>query len=212
MTSSVLPPWSAKVTVVTEASSLSSLVHARRECGVTSVYVPKNAACASPSANSKRYLPPTRTSMSQESNVIPNDLGTHHCRNSSGLVHAWNTRRRGPLTVRVTTSSRSDVRSTVGLLFTRVGSVSLVVGIDLLLPFQFLDDLVQRNEAGVPELAVPLDPCRLLVEVARTEGAGPNAPDLRRRHEPRLLEDADMLPHPREGHAERLGQVGDRRV
>src|SRR6476619_7626149 len=149
MTSKVLPPWSAKVTVVTEPSSVSSLVQARRECGVTSLYVPKNAACESPYANSKRYVPPTRTSSSQESRDIPNDFGTHHCLNSSGLVHASKTRRAGPLTVRVTTSSRSDVRSTVAVFFMRAGSLSLVVTIDLLLPCQFLDNSVQLVEAFV---------------------------------------------------------------
>src|SRR3954447_2567017 len=102
MTSNVLPPLSAKVTVVTEPWSLSSLVQTRRACGTTSLYVPKNAARESPCANSKRYLPPTRTSISQERRDIPIDLGTHHFRNSSGLVHASNTRRGGPLKVRVT--------------------------------------------------------------------------------------------------------------
>src|SRR3954468_9459402 len=162
MTSNVLPPFSAKVTVVTEPSSLSSLVQTRRECGVTSLYVPKNAICESPCANSKRYLPPIRTSISQESRFIPSDFGTHHCLNSSGVVHALNTRRAGPLTVRVTTTSRSDVRSTVVPFSVRAGSVSFVASIALLLPFQFLDDLVQLHEAGVPEAAVPFDPCRLL--------------------------------------------------
>src|SRR6476661_3164133 len=133
MATSVAPPWSAKVTVVTEPSSLSSLVQTRRECGVTSLYVPKNAACESPYANSKRYLPPTRTSISQETRDIPSDFGTHHCLNSSGLVHASNTRRAGPLTVRVTTSSRSDFRSTVTLFAVAVGSLCLVASIDLLL-------------------------------------------------------------------------------
>src|ERR671912_1484030 len=133
MTSNVLPPCSAKVTVETEPSSLSSLVQTRRECGVTSLYVPKNAACESPYANSKRYLPPTRTSMSQESSFIPIDFGTHHCLNSSGLVHASNTRRAGPLKVRMTTSSRSDFRSTVVRFFIGVGSLSLPSSIDFLL-------------------------------------------------------------------------------
>src|SRR4051794_41685293 len=137
MTSNVLPPFSAKVTVVTEPSSLSSLVQTRRECGVTSLYVPKNAARESPCANSKRYVPPTRTSISQESRDIPSDFGTHHCRNSSGLVHASNTRRAGPLSVRVTTSSRSEVRSTVVRLFMGATSFALSASIDLLLPFQF---------------------------------------------------------------------------
>src|SRR4249920_583412 len=144
MTSSVLPPCSSKVTVVTAPPSPpSSLVQTRRECGVTSLYVPKNAACESPYANSKRYVPPTRTSISQESRDIPNDFGTHHCLNSSGLVHASNTRRPGPLTVRVTTSSRSDFRSTVARFFVGVGSLSVLASIDFLLPFQFLDNLVQ---------------------------------------------------------------------
>src|SRR5207344_170204 len=212
MTSNVLPPFSSKVTVVTEPSSLSSLVQTRRECGVTSLYVPKNAACESPCANSKRYRPPTRTSISQESRVIPIDFGTHHCLNSSGLVHASNTRRAGPLKVRVTTSSRSDFRSTVVRFFIGATSLSLLVSIDLLLPFQFLDDLVQFVEACVPELAIPLDPCRLFLQSARAEVAGPHAPDLLRGDEPRLLQDADVLLHAREGHVELLGKVRDRSV
>src|SRR5580658_2433948 len=100
-----------------------------------------------PWPNSKRYLPPTRTSISQESSDMPVDFGTHHCLSSSGLVHASNTRRAGPLKVRVMTSSRSDFRSTVVRFFTGVGSLSLLASIDLLLPFQSLDDLVQRVEA-----------------------------------------------------------------
>src|SRR5215208_4349519 len=212
MTSSVLPPFSAKVTVVTEPSSLSSLVQTRRECGVTSLYVPKNAACESPCANSKRYLPPTRTSISQESRDIPIDFGTHHCLNSSGLVHASNTMRAGPLKVRVTTSSRSDFRSTVVRFFIGVGSLSLLASIDLLLPFQFLDNLVQLVEACVPALAVPLDPCRLFLQSAQAELAGPHASDLLRGDEPRLLQDADVLPHARQGHVELLGKFRDRSV
>src|SRR5689334_13369356 len=212
MTSNVLPPFSSKVTVVTEPSSLSSLLQTRRECGVTSLYVPKNAARESPCANSKRYFPPTRTSISQESRDIPIDFGTHHCLNSSGLVHASNTRRAGPLKVRVTTSSRSDFRSTVVRFFMGAGSLSLLASIDLLLSFQFLDNVVQPVEARVPELAVPLDPCRIFLQSAQAEPAGPHAPDLRRGDEHRLLQDAHVLPHAREGHVELLGKVRDRSV
>src|SRR5687767_2915942 len=212
MTSNVLPPSSAKVTVVTEPSSLSSLVQTRRDCGVTSRYVPKNAACESPCANSKRYLPPTRTSISHESRDIPIDFGTHHRLNSSGLVHASNTMRAGPLKVRVTTSSRSDFRSTVVRFFMGAGSNSLLASIDLLLPFQFLNNLVQLVEAGVPELAVPLDPSRLFLQSAQAELAGPHAPDLLRGDEPRLLQDADVLLHARQGHVELVGKVRDRSV
>src|ERR687888_2038297 len=173
MTSCVLPPLSSKVTVVTcPASPPSSLVHTRRECGVTSRYVPKNATASG--SNSRRYLPPTRTSISQERRDMPIDFGTHHRLNSSGLVHASNTMRAGPLKVRVTTSSRSDVRSTVVRFFIGVTSLVLLASIDLLLPFQFLDNLVQFVEACVPELAVPLDPGRLFLQSERTEPAGPD--------------------------------------
>src|SRR5580698_4327686 len=212
MTSNVLPPFSAKVTVVTEPSSLSSLVQTMRECGITSLYVPKNAACESPCANSKRYLPPTRTSISQESRDIPTDFGTHHCLNSSGLVHASNTIRAGPLKVRVTTISRSDFRSTVVRFFMGASSLSRLASIDLLLAFQFLDNFVQLVEACAPELAVSFDPCGFLLQSAWTELAGPHASDLLRGDQPRLLQDADMLLDAREGHAEFLGKVRDRSV
>src|SRR4029077_14937006 len=62
------------------------------------------------------------------------------------------------------------------------------------------------------ELAVPLDPCRLFLQSARAELAGPHASDLLRGDEPRLLQDADVLLHAREGHAELLGKVRDRSV
>src|SRR3990170_8436926 len=206
MTSNVLPPFPSKVTVVTEPSSLSSLVQTRRECGVTSLYVPKNANGESPCANSKRYLPPTRTSISQERSDIPIDFGTHHRLNSSGLVHASNTRRAGPLKVRVTTSSRSDFRSTVGRFFT-AGSLSLLASIDLLLAFQFFDNFVQLVEARGPELPVSLDPCRLLFQPALAEGASAHAADFLGGDEPRLLQDADMFLHAREGHLEFVGEL-----
>src|ERR1700738_1224403 len=150
-----------------------------------------------PWPNTKRYVPPTRTSASQESSDMPTALGAHHRLSSSGLVHASNTMRAGPLKVRVTTSSRSDFRSTVVRFFMEVGSLSLLASIDLLLPFQFLDNRVQLVEACAPELAVPLDPCRLFLQAAQAELAGPHAPDLLRGDEPRLLQDADVLLHPR---------------
>src|SRR6186997_1860382 len=159
MTSSVWPPFSSNVTVVTgPPSSPSSLVQTRRECGVTSMYLPKNSIGFEASLpNTRRYLPPTRTSISQESRDTPIDFGTHHRLNSSGLVHASNTMRGGPLKVRVTTISRSDFRSTVVRFVMGVGSLSLLASIDLLLPFQFVDNFVQLFEARAPELAVPLD-------------------------------------------------------
>src|SRR5215213_5370043 len=211
MTNSVLPPFSSKVTVVTgPASPPSSLLQTRRECGVTSIYLPKNSSGFEASwPNTKRYLPPTRTSISQERRNMPSDFGAHHCLNSSGLVHASNTMRAGPLTVRVTTSSRSDVRSTVVRFFMGMGSFPLLASIDLLLPFQFLDNLVQLVESCIPELAVTLDPCRLFLQPAQAELAGSHPPDLLRGDESRLLQDADVLLHAREGHVELVSKVRD---
>src|SRR5215469_264214 len=214
MTTSVLPPFSSKVTVVTAPPSPpSSLVQTRRECGVTSRYRPKNSIGFGASLrNTKRYLPPTRTSASQEMKDTPNDFGNHHRLSSSGLVHASNTMRAGPLKVRLTTSSRSDFRSTVVRFFMGVGSLSLLASIDLLLVFQFVDNLVQCVEARGPELAIPLDPRRLVLQLARAEHAGPHAPDLLRGNEPGLLQDADVLLHAREGHVKLLGKVRYRSV
>src|SRR6516165_2636261 len=179
MTSRVLPPFSSNVTVVTGPSSPpSSLVQTRRECGVTSIYRPKNSAGFESSwPNTKRYPPPTRASISQERRNMPIDLGTHHCLNSSGLVHASNTMRAGPLKVRVTTSSRSDFRSTVVRFSIGVALLSFLATIDLLLPFQFLDNPIQLVEACVPDLAISLDPGRLFLQSARANRAGPHAPD-----------------------------------
>src|SRR3954453_7458812 len=186
MTSSVLPWVSSNVTVVTgPPSPPSSLVHTNRECGVTSRYVPKKAIPSG--SNSRRYLPPTRRSISQERRDMPIDFGSHPRMNSSGLVHASKTMRAGPLKVRVTTSSRSDVRSTIVRFFMGVGSLSLLASICLLLRFQFLDDLVQLVEACVPELAVPLDPCRLFLQPAQAQLARQHPPNLFRGAEPSFL-------------------------
>jgi len=62
------------------------------------------------------------------------------------------------LTVRLTTSSRSDVRSAVVGFFVVVALLSLLSAITLLLLFQFTDDRVQLVEARRPQLAIALDP------------------------------------------------------
>src|SRR5262245_2221685 len=177
------------------------------------MYLPKNAQELEASCpNSRRYLPPVRTSISQERRNMPIDFGAHHCLNNSGLVQASNTMRAGPLKVRVTTSSRSDFRSTVVRFFTRVGSLAVFASIDLLLLLQFLDNLVQLVEARVPELAVPLKPSHLFLQSAQADRTGPHTPDLLSADEPGLLQDADVLLHAREGHVELLGKVRNRSV
>src|SRR5262245_44985030 len=59
---------------------------------------------------------------------------------------------------------------------------------------------------------MPLEPRRLFLQLALAEPAGPHAPDLHRGDEPGPLQDADVLHHAREGHAELLGKVRDRSV
>src|SRR5262245_58222520 len=109
---------------------------------------------------------------------MPIDFGTHQRSSSSGLVQASNTMRAGPLKVRVTTSSRSDFRSTVVRFFMGVGSLSVPVCIGRLLVFQFLDDVVQLVEARGPQLAVLLDPRRLRLQLTWAQPASAHAPDL----------------------------------
>src|SRR3974377_2013680 len=101
----------------------------------------------------KRYVPPVRTSASQERKDTPKDFGAHHRLSSSGLVHGSKTIRAGPLKVRVTTSSRSDFRSTVVPYFVALILLSLLSSIGFLLLFQFLDKLVQLVEECGPALA-----------------------------------------------------------
>src|SRR4029453_198127 len=94
--------------------------------------------------------------------------------------------------------------------FAAAGSISLLASIGLLLLFQFFNNLVQLVEARVPKLAVSLDPRRLFFESTRPEAARPHAPDLLRDDELGLLQDTDVLPHARQGHVERFGQIRDR--
>src|SRR5215831_12507888 len=103
--------------------------------------------------------------MSHESSDGPIDFGTHQRLNNSGLRHASKTMWAGALNVRVTTSSRSDLRSTA-VRFMAAGLPSFPSGICLLLAFQVLDNLVQLVEACAPELAVPLDPSGLFLQRA----------------------------------------------
>src|SRR3984957_7572301 len=100
---------------------------------------------------------------------MPVDFGAHHRLSSSGVVHASNTMRAGPLKVRVTKISRSDFRSTVVRFCKGIGSLSLLAPTDVLLPFQLPNNPVQLIEARVPELPVPLDPCRLFPQSSLAE-------------------------------------------
>src|SRR5215813_5990072 len=115
--------------------------------------------------------------MSHESSDGPADSGTHQRLNNSGLLHASKTTCAGALNVRVTTSSRSDLRSTA-VRFMAAGLPSFPSGMCLLLVFQVFDNLVQLVEACAPELAVPLDPGSLFFQRAHVKPAGSDASSL----------------------------------
>src|SRR5205809_932676 len=99
--------------------------------------------------------------------------------------------RAGASKVRVTVSSRSDLRSTVVRFFMGVDSLSLLTFIEFLSPFQLLDNLVELVEARGPELAILLEPCGRFLQSMRADLAGPHATDLLGDDEPGLLQDAD---------------------
>src|SRR5262245_37755271 len=157
----------------------------------------------------KRYLPPTRTSISQETSDMGTDFGTHQRFISSGVVQASNTMRAGALNVRVTTRSRSDFRSTVVWFF--VGSRSFVFTA-LLLFLEFLDDVVQVVEARCPHALIPFEPRRLGRKAALAESAGAHASDLFRGDESGILQHTDVLLHAGKGHMKFLCEVRNRSV
>src|SRR5690348_6954578 len=128
-----------------------------------------------PSPKPRRYLPPVRTSISQECSVMPRDFGTHQRLKSSGFDQASNTRRAGALKVRVTTTSRSDFLTTVVRL--PGDSLLLPASIGLLLALHLFENLVQFVEARVPELVVALDPRRDFLQPPCADPAGAYAPD-----------------------------------
>src|SRR5215813_5249337 len=149
--------------------------------------------------------------MSHESSDGAIAFGTHQSLNNSDLLQASKTMCAGALNVRVTTSSRSDLRSTA-VRFVAPGLPSFPSGICLLLAFQLLDNLIQRVETCAPELAVPLDPGGLFFQRAHAKPAGSDAPGLFRSDERSSLQHANMLLHAREGHVELSGEVRDRSV
>src|SRR3954452_17729648 len=113
--------------------------------------------------NSRRYLPPVRTSISQDRSETPvTDRGIHQRWNSSAWLHALNTMWRGASNRRVTTSSRSDFRSTA----VRFGAALwlLVCWSIILLLLHLENDLVQSVEPRLEELAVRFDPLCLGLE------------------------------------------------
>src|SRR5688572_9456140 len=116
----------------------------------------------------------------------------------------------GASNVRVTTSSRSPLRST-DVRFCAPSALLPCWSIAFLL-CHFADDVVQCVEAGLEELAVCLDPLRLRLEAASPERAGSHPSDLLRDDEPGPRENLDVLLHAGQRHLELVRETGDRRV
>jgi hypothetical protein len=118
-----LPALSSNVTVVTcPLPPASSLVQTRREGGVTSRYLPWNAMGSGGRVAEHEAVRAAHANIELAGKQRQaNDFGTHQRWNSSALVHASNTMRGGALMVRVTTSSRSDFRSTDVRFFMGLG-------------------------------------------------------------------------------------------
>src|SRR5919107_2215079 len=164
-----------------------------------------------PAPNSSRYRPPVRTAISHDRSETPDtDFGIHQRRNSSGWLHALKTVLGGASNIRVTTSSRSPLRST-DVRFCAPPTLLACRFIASLL-FQFSDEFVQGFEAGLKKLAVRLDPLGLRLEAVCPKLAGSHPSDLLRNDEPRPLENLDMLLHAGQRHLELFRQTGDRRV
>jgi hypothetical protein len=191
----------------------SSLVQTRRECGVTSTYLPKNSAWAARRHRGRTpngICPPTRASLagSRTPHRLRYPPPLEQLGPGPGLEHDAR---------RAVEGSRDD-QLAVRLPFHRravlpgAGSLSLLASID-----------------SSPSVSVPRQPCPTrrsvrpraggtsrstpsLPPVGAGRAAGPHAPDLLRGDEPRLLQDADVLLHAGEGHVELLGKVRDRSV
>src|SRR5580765_6175726 len=143
---------------------------------------------------------------------MPSDSGTHQRINSSGMVQALKTSWTGPLKVRVTTSSRSEVRSVVVSSFMSARLFARIASIGFLLLLEFFDDGVERVEPFGPALAMAFDPGCLVGQGSGTQPAGADTTDLPGGDEARLLEHAHMLFHAGERHSEAVGELRDRRV
>src|SRR4029078_3139340 len=161
----------------------------------------------SPAANSSRYLPPVRTSMSHDTSDTPvADFGTHQRWNSDGSLHAVNTMCGGASNRRVTANSRSELRSTlVGL----APAALLTCWSIRFLLFHFLDDRVERGEAPFEKLALRVDPFGFRPESPLPEPASSNPSHLFGCDQPGALQPLHLLPHARSRHVELIGKGGD---
>src|SRR5690606_37596395 len=118
----------------------------------------------------------------------------------------------GALNVRLTTISRSEVRSTVVRCFWAVGSLTFFASMERSLPFQLLDHVVQPFEARLPELVIPCYPLCFLLQATSSELAGSHSPHFLSGDEPRVFQNDDVLLHAREGHVKLPREITDRGI
>src|SRR5688572_11874181 len=100
--------------------------------------------------STKRYLPPTRRSISQTGIVAPS-IQHHQRRTCSGLVMASNTSARGASKTRVSRISLSEGRVTFSLPL-------LLASMAFLLRLQLFEQVVEALEVRFHLVAVALEP------------------------------------------------------
>src|SRR5688500_9887027 len=122
----------------------------------------------------------------------PSDEGAHQRLTSSGVVHASNTMRAGPLNVRVTTISRSP-SSSIEVRLINAASLPLFATTGFLLFIELCDELVEFLEAHIPDLAIALYPVVKLAQRLRAQLVDALLGARLHVHEPCFLQHAQML-------------------
>src|SRR5262249_19491598 len=130
----------------------------------------------------------------------------HHRLTCSGFVMASNTRRGGASNSRVNTISRSE-----GVVVLKVWLfATLLTAISFLLPFQFVQVVVESVEARLPDVAIPFGPVSHFLQRARFDAARPPLGLPAPGDEAGALEHAQVLRDGGHAHVERLGELGHR--
>src|SRR3954470_1222486 len=184
-----------------------SKVCTMRRGGVTSRKRPSKP-CLAPSGvcSTNRQWPPRRGSSRSIVSLLPRP---HHCATSAGSVIAAHTRSRGAAKMRSIRIVRSFGVVTVAFALAIMAAPSSAwarwrAG--------FARETHRGDRGALRACGGTSRSTRLLGEPAGTEPAGPHATLLLAGHQPRVLEDADVLLDPGQRHGEVPRELADRRA
>src|SRR5262245_44227377 len=150
--------------------------------------------------STKRYLPPTRRSISHTGMVAPS-IQHHQRRTRSGLVMTSNTRARGASNTRESTISLSEGRVTL--------SLPLLLASMAFLLLQLFEQTVEALEVRFHLVAVALEPVGDFAQRCRLQAARTALRVTTARDQPGALEHLDVLRDGRLAHVVRLGELQD---